>query len=377
MDKPFDIPIDWKIAKAFAISPYRNARNLEAHWYALWTKVLTHLIRDRDNLILAPQYVLFYDLDDETNSSVDGEGGQTESELDGSCHPSSEDFGSDGDLGGYEGVEEGGKGEAEEADNLSVMDFETNETQYEQDDRSRTPIDSSSDPLDIIGDDEVGIKVCSLSHNEAPRDPEVPIPVSGLTEEEKAEAAQKVRRNREDNCLPSSDASNTSINTAPNSDCSAVIPDFCILHLCAHRSSRIEIAVPLYVEFSSGLTIEHECCPFVIENKKFPSRRDLEDHDEFFDEVMRSIFVAVDQLLRQCQHLFKKYEKASSVYAIAASGPFWAYKLVGWKDVYPDKVWTDGWTGIFVIGSEESALEMQKLGRSLDRLVYDLPGDDE
>jgi len=97
--------------------------------------------------------------------------------------------------------------------------------------------------------------------------------------------------------------------------------------------------------------------------------------------------VAARQLLRHCQHIFRKYKRATSVYAIAASGPYWMYALVHWKDVLrnPNASGSNGnfqawealdWYGVFEIGEENSDLEMQKLGEILNKLVYVVPGDD-
>ncbi|KAG1855808.1 hypothetical protein C8R48DRAFT_719373 [Suillus tomentosus] len=66
------------LATSLAFSRTFNSRNLEFHWYPLWNQILYELVADIPNLVLAPQFPVWFVPDDD-----DGDGDDDEDENDG------------------------------------------------------------------------------------------------------------------------------------------------------------------------------------------------------------------------------------------------------------------------------------------------------
>src|SRR5258705_347386 len=61
------------LGTSFAFSYKFNPRNLEYHWYPLWDQTLSDMVWDVPNLIVAPQYpVWFVPQDDEDGGEDEG-----------------------------------------------------------------------------------------------------------------------------------------------------------------------------------------------------------------------------------------------------------------------------------------------------------------
>lgn len=63
---------------SFAFSRTFNSRNIEFHWYALWAQILSDLVADVPNLIVVPQFPVWYvptkdDDDDDDDDEDDGD----------------------------------------------------------------------------------------------------------------------------------------------------------------------------------------------------------------------------------------------------------------------------------------------------------------
>ncbi|OAX31899.1 hypothetical protein K503DRAFT_870435, partial [Rhizopogon vinicolor AM-OR11-026] len=76
---------------SFAFSYTFNPRNLEYHWYPLWNQTLSDMVSDVPNVIVAPQYPIWFvpqddevgnederDKDDDKEYEDDGSGGDPE-----------------------------------------------------------------------------------------------------------------------------------------------------------------------------------------------------------------------------------------------------------------------------------------------------------
>jgi hypothetical protein len=62
------------LEKSFAFSRTFNPRNIEFHWYALWGQILSDLVADVPNLIVAPQFpVWFVQMEDDHEDEDDGD----------------------------------------------------------------------------------------------------------------------------------------------------------------------------------------------------------------------------------------------------------------------------------------------------------------
>ena len=91
------------LEKSFAFSQTCNPRNLEYHWYPTWNQVLSDLVIDVPNLIVAPQYPIWFvpQNDEENGDASDPE--ETEDDEDISDPEQIQD---DGDNGGADDPEE-------------------------------------------------------------------------------------------------------------------------------------------------------------------------------------------------------------------------------------------------------------------------------
>lgn len=69
-------PLKYAVGKSFCSSFRHNSRNIERPWYGPWCQVLTDLTEQFDNMIVVPQFPLWFlpqddDSDEEENSDTD------------------------------------------------------------------------------------------------------------------------------------------------------------------------------------------------------------------------------------------------------------------------------------------------------------------
>ncbi len=72
------------------------------------------------------------------------------------------------------------------------------------------------------------------------------------------------------------------------------------------------------------------CCPIIVENKRAPTRASGER--VFQDGKREQLEEAISGLKRHCIHYFEMFPRSKSVIAIAASGPYWVYKVINYSD---------------------------------------------
>jgi hypothetical protein len=113
-----------------------------------------------------------------------------------------------------------------------------------------------------------------------------------------------------------------SVHTIPDGAAANLFPDFAIIHLLARR------LLPNHPRFLQleGLQIVHECCPVLLEIKRFP-KRSLTG-EQLRQVALITLMEARRDLGIQCHYLFKRYPHAMRTIAIAASGNLWTYKQV-------------------------------------------------
>jgi hypothetical protein len=132
------------------------------------------------------------------------------------------------------------------------------------------------------------------------------------------------------NDLDHDDIGNTtssSMGTIPAGNAAELFPDFAIVHLLG---KRLPEGHP-HFERLHGILITHECCPVVVENKKFPERS-LTGRP-FIYAVESLLSEAQLQLGMQCYHLFQKYPCAMTTIAIAAAGDLWTHREINRNEV--------------------------------------------
>lgn len=263
-----------QVAKSFCSSYRYNSRNLEGLWYGPWCQVLSDLVDHFNNLIVIPQFPMWFTPgDDESEESED---------------------------------EQGSAG-----DDIDEMDLFVEERDHDEQD---------------------------VEHRE-------------------------LHQNETDIGNTTSD----SIGTLADGTAAELFPDFAVIHLLAKRLPQ---GHPRFRSLG-GIKITHECCPIVVENKKFPRRRLT--GDEFRNAADVLLYEAREQLGMQCYHLFQKYPHSITTIAIAAAGDLWTCRKVR-RDEVPrpagDHMDTDGWDGLIWrpyvrLGSVESDVMLEEIHDTL------------
>ena len=69
------------LQKSFAFSRMFNPRNIEFYWYPVWDQILTNLVSDIANLIVAPQFPAWFVPEDD-QEDVDGKDGDGDEDED-------------------------------------------------------------------------------------------------------------------------------------------------------------------------------------------------------------------------------------------------------------------------------------------------------
>lgn len=221
-----------RLAFSLCTSFHHNPRNLKRPWYILWDSVLHDLVDAFDNILVCPQYALWYvpeEGEEEPNSD------QSDMDVDGDYHPDLEDEdGDDDDDYDYEEYIE-----ANTRHQVQVVEGKARNRDGETE--VKIEVQPSSDDLNIKG--------------EFPKSPRSPLSSApSLSSRASHDGAQGDRTT--DTIF--TDAGGTTER----------IPDFILLHVSARRLPRG------YFRFEHllGLQITHQCCAVIVENKKAPVR---------------------------------------------------------------------------------------------------------
>lgn len=188
-----------------------------------------------------------------------------------------------------------------------------------------------------------------------------------------------------------------------------------ISHIAAGKTSTLRVSDPAqltgadlwawkYFTYRGGVKIYHRCIPFLGELKPGPSRptfpsrdEDPEESDEDFEEraskfhanhdaeIERLIQKAMDDLAGYC-FTYLNLNRTRSVVALAASGPFWRWAVVKYKDVGSYSVTAKllppadnhKFLSLFhkrshfgILGTPESDAELTKMNRRIARVLND------
>jgi hypothetical protein len=265
--------LKYQVAKSFCSSYRYNPRNIERVWYGPWCQVLSDLVEEFDNMVVIPQFPLWF-------------------------------------IPGDEEPDESDDAPATDDESLDELDcFRAIPDEWDEDERHIKRKD-----LDLIAD-----------------------------------------------------ITTDSIGTLPGSNVAELFPDFAIVHLLAKRLPQ---GHPHFKRLH-GIQITHECCPVVVENKKFPKRSLI--GDEFVIAASVLLQDAREQLGMQCYHLFKKYPCSMFTIAIAAAGDLWTYKKVHRNEVPTpdgDEMVTDKWDTLIwppftTLGTGRSNLMLMEVHEAL------------
>ena len=300
-----------------------NSRNMENPWYGLWAIELQKLAEPFNNLIIVPQYTLWYSMSD------------NELEIE----------------------------PIEEVDEDAVS--EKGEEEEEEDGEGGThKLDDSEDEMDLFkykneSDDELNI----LRDKDESFEP--------------IEDHDRVPQNIEND--PDTSITN-SLFTIPDGLAPHSTPDFVALHILA-KKLRFPTNASLRCKYErrAGYRIIHECCPLVVEIKPFPSRS--VKPARFKRELYSRLASAMEDLGYQCYHLFKRYKHAFRTIAVAASGDYWTHLIVTRSKVprgIGDEMDTAVWDSLVfpeavILGTPESDLRMKEISDYLRVQKPDLP----
>lgn len=276
---------------------------MENPWYGLWMLELLKVTEPFDNIVVIPQYALWFTL------SADEPEVEAMEEID-------EDAVSEDESSAQE----------EDSDQDDGGDWDEGEPY------------SSDDELDCFRDADESVNALK---NETPniivdieQDPDTSI--------------------------------TDSLFTVPDGSAPQAIPDFVALHILTkklvlpyntHLRSRYERR--------AGYRIIHECCPLVVEIKAFPARKLKEV--KLKKMLTTRLADAVQDLGFQCYHLFKRYEHALRTVAIAATGDHWTHLIISRSDApravgdfMDTKAWDDlVFPAAVILGTPASDLRMQ------------------
>ena len=311
-----------KLMKSLSASFRFNRRNMENPWYGLWTHELLKMAEPFNNLVIVPQYALWFTMpDDEPDyESIDEVDEDAVSEI--------------GDEG--DDLDEGGTHEPDNSDDeLDLL-------------RDK---DESDDELDILRDKDESIE---------------PI-------EDQNPAAQNTEQDPDRSIAES-------LITVPDGSAPQLTPDFVALHILAEKL-RFPTNAHLRrrYEHRAGYRITHECCPLIVEIKTFPSRNLTPA--KFQRELASRLGDAQKDLGYQCYHLFKRYKHAFRTIAVIASGDHWTHLIVRRSDVprgAGDEMNAETWESLefpdaVILGTPASDLRMGEISDYLRDTKPDLP----
>ena len=309
-----------KLMKSLSASFRFNSRNMENPWYGLWAIELQKLVEPFNNLIIVPQYTLWFSISDD--------------------EPEDESI--------------------EEVDEDAVSEID------EEDEGGTHDLDDSDDEMDLFrykneSDDELNVL----------RDSDETV--------EPIEDQNPAPQNTEQ--LEDPDISITnSLSTIADGSASQRTPDFVALHILAKKLSYPTNAhLRVRYERRAGYRIIHECCPLVVEIKSFPSRSATPARFKF--ELKSRLFSAQRDVGFQCYYLFKQYPCSLRTIAVIASGEYWTYLIVRRSDVprgAGDEMDTATWDSLkfpkaVILGTPASDLRMKEISDYLRVQKPDLP----
>ena len=301
-----------RLLKSLSASYRFNRRNMENPWYGVWVLELQKLVEPFNNLVVAPQYTLWYTMPED---EPDVEPIQ---EVD-------EDAVSEIDFEGND-LDEGRTHESDSDDSEDELDLLRHK-------------DESDDELDLLRDED---------ESSEPFDDQDPAAL---------------------NTQQDPDTSITeSLMTIPDGSAPQLTPDFAILHILA-----VKLMYPTNTrlrrryEHRGGYRIIHECCPLILEIKPFPSRS--VKPATFRRELLSRISAAKKALGFQCHHLFKKYIHALRAIVVVASGDYWTHLIVSRSDAprgVGDEMDTAVWNSLIfpeavILGTPASDLRMEEI----------------
>ena len=313
-----------KLMKSLSASFRFNRRNMENPWYGLWAHELLKMAEPFNNLVIVPQYALWFTMpddepDDESIEEVDED---AVSEID-----------DEGDL------DEGGTHESVDSDDeLDLLRYK----------------DESDDELDILRDKDESIEPIEDQN-----------PAAQNTEQELQDPDRSIAE---------------SLITIPDGSAPQLTPDFVALHILAEKL-RFPTNAHLRRSYErrAGYRITHECCPLVVEIKSFPSRSLTPAR--FKKELASRLGVAKKELGYQCYHLFRKYPRSLRTIAVIASGDHWTHFIVRRSDVprgAGDEMNAETWNALefpdaVILGTPASDLRMGEISDYLRDTKPDLP----
>ena len=313
-----------KLIKSLSASLRFNRRNMENPWYGLWVHELQKLAEPFNNLVIVPQYTLWFPMPDDEpeNESIQEVDEDAVSEID------------------HEGddLDERRTHESDSDDSDDELDLLRDK-------------DGSDDELDILRDKDESTEPFEDQNPAAlntHQDPD-----TSITE---------------------------SLMTVPDGSAPQLTPDFVVLHILAKKlrfptNNRLRRRY----EHRAGYRIIHECCPIVVEIKSFPSRSVTPA--KFKKEVTIRLETAWKDLGYQCYYLFKKYKHACRTIAVMASGDYWTHLIVSRSDIprgVGDEMNTETWDSLIypdavILGTPASDLRMEEISDYLRERKPDLP----
>ena len=308
--------------KSLSASFRFNSRNMENPWYGLWAIELQKLVEPFNNLIIVPQYTLWFSISDD----------EPEDEL------------------------------IEEVDEDAVSEIDEDE----EDEGENHDLEDSDDEMDLFrykneSDDELNVL----------RDSDESV--------EPIEDQNPAHQNTEQ--LEDPDISITnSLSTVADGSTSRRTPDFVALHILAKKLSYpTNAGLRVRFERRAGYRIIHECCPLVVEIKSFPSRSVKPARFEF--ELSARLGTAKKHVGLQCYYLFKQYPCSLRTIAVIASGDYWTHRIVRRSDVprgAGDEMDTTTWDSLIfprevTLGTPASDLRMEEISDYLRVQKPDLP----
>jgi hypothetical protein len=295
---------------------------MENPWYGLWAHELSKMAEPFNNLVIVPQYALWFTMPDDepVNESIEEVDEDAVSEI--------------GDEG--DDLDEGGTHESDDSDD--ELDFLRDK-------------DESDDELDTLRDKDESIE---------------PI-------EDQNPAAQNTEQDPDTSIAES-------LITVPDGSAPHLTPDFVALHILAEKLRfPTNASLRRRYERRAGYRITHECCPLIVEIKSFPSRSMTPA--KFKRELAIRLETAWKALGYQCYHLFKKYKHANRTIAIMASGDYWTHLIVRRSDVprgAGDEMNAELWNSLDYpdavnLGTPASDLRMEEISDYLRHTKPDLP----
>jgi hypothetical protein len=314
-----------KLMKALSASLRFNSRNMENPWYGLWAIELQKLVEPFNNLIIVPQYTLWFSMSDD--------------------EPENEPI--------------------EEVDEDALSEIDQDE---EEDEEGTHGLDDSDDEMDLFrykneSDEELNIL----------RDKDESVePIEGQN-------LNPAPQNTEHD--PDTSITN-SLFTVADGSAPQLTPDFVALHILAKKLSfPTNAGLRCRYERRAGYRIIHKCCPLVVEIKSFPSRNARPARFKYELNSESRIAEAKVDMGYQCYYLFKKYPCSLRTIAVIASGDYWTHLIVRRSDVprgAGDEMDMETWDALafprpVLLGTSASDLRLGEVSNYLRVHKPDLP----